>query len=140
MKVENGRKTETISIQRLLHSAKVPLSLSFSSLYVSGEEESRSNIFVCRILRSSTVERKTSNCRLLTFVLSLSALDGKLRGSSRFSRTENGERREVANEPFVRGLDDRLRMPRSPAVDTTKRREKRRHAVTEAHSPRNSDV
>ena len=40
-------------------------------------------------------------------------------------------RREVANEPFIRGLDDRLRMTRSPALDTTKRREKRMHVVTE---------
>ena len=100
MKVENGRETETISIQRLLHRAKVPLSLS--SLFLSGEEESRSNIFVCRILRSSTVERKTYNCRLLTFVLSLSALNGKLRGSSRFSRTENGERTQGSCKRAIR--------------------------------------
>ena len=98
MKVENGRKTETISIQRLLHPAKVPL----SSVFLSGEEESRSNIFVCRILRSSTVERKTSNCRLLTSVLSLSAQDGKLRGSSRFSRTENGERTQKSCKRAIR--------------------------------------
>ena len=32
MKVENGRKTETIPIQRLLHSDEVPLSLSLFSL------------------------------------------------------------------------------------------------------------
>ena len=92
MKFENGRKTETISIQRLLHRSKVPISLSLSSLFLSGEVESRSNNFVCRILRSSRDARKPSNCRLLTSVLSLSVLDGKLRGSSRFSRTENGER------------------------------------------------
>ena len=55
----NGRKTETISIQRLLHRVKVLLSLS--SLYFSGEGESRSNNFVCRILRSSRDARKTSH-------------------------------------------------------------------------------
>ena len=145
MKTEEGLKHFPFSVFCIAPKCfclSLSLSLSLSSLFLSGEEESRSSNFVCRISRSNRDARKTSNCLLLTSVLNVFRLwmaNSAVPRDFREPKTGNA-RREVANEPFFRGLDDRLRMPRSPAIDTTKRRGKRRHGVTDAHSPRNSDV
>ena len=57
MNVENGKKTETISIQRLLYRAKVPLSLSLLSSAL--ERKSLVRIYSCVV----SYVRAQSNAR-----------------------------------------------------------------------------